>query len=59
MIVDEMRLYGRYAAMSLRAQMQYRASFVMLTIGHLLMTVNGRLHERVYHMRLPHHINQR
>lgn len=38
---DEMnglRLYGRYVALSLRGQMQYRASFVMLTLGHLLGT---------------------
>ena len=33
-----MRLYGHYAAVSLRSQMQYRASFVMLTVGHFLMT---------------------
>ena len=32
------RLYFRYVAVSLRSQMQYRASFVMLTMGHFLVT---------------------
>ena len=30
---DSIRLYGSYAAVSVRGQMQYRASFVMETIG--------------------------
>ncbi|HEY6038367.1 MAG TPA: ABC-2 family transporter protein, partial [Kofleriaceae bacterium] len=35
---DALALYGRYAAISLRAQLVYRATFVMKTIGHLLVT---------------------
>lgn len=35
---DGLRLYGRYIDISFRSQMQYRASFVMLTLGHFLMT---------------------
>lgn len=35
---DGMRLYGRYTALSIRAQMQYRASFIMLAVGHFLST---------------------
>jgi ABC-2 type transport system permease protein len=31
-------LYGRYLGISVRSQMQYRASFVMLSIGHFLVT---------------------
>jgi ABC-2 type transport system permease protein len=37
-MLDSLRLYGRYLAVSLRSQMQYRASFAMLTLGHFLMT---------------------
>ena len=37
-MVNAIKLYGRYVAISLRGQMQYRASFVMLTIGHFLVT---------------------
>ena len=33
-----LRLYGRYIDISFRSQMQYRASFVMVTIGHFLFT---------------------
>ncbi|MCH9681200.1 MAG: ABC-2 family transporter protein [Deltaproteobacteria bacterium] len=36
--LEPLRLYGRYFATSIRSQLQYRASVVMLTIGHLLMT---------------------
>lgn len=32
------RLYLRYTGISLRGQMQYPASFLMLTLGHLLVT---------------------
>ena len=32
-MIDSIRLYRRYAAVSMRGQMQYRASFVMETIG--------------------------
>jgi ABC-2 type transport system permease protein len=35
---DYGRLYGRMLGLSLRSQMQYRASFVMLTLGHLITT---------------------
>jgi ABC-2 type transport system permease protein len=33
---DAMRLYWRYAVISLRGQMQYRASFIMWSIGQFL-----------------------
>jgi len=36
--VDSLRLYGRYIAISVRAQLAYRATFAMKTIGHLLVT---------------------
>ncbi|HEY3267487.1 MAG TPA: ABC-2 family transporter protein [Armatimonadota bacterium] len=35
---DTPHLYGRYIGISIRSQMQYRASFVMQTIGHFLVT---------------------
>lgn len=35
---DSWRLYWKYSGISLKAQMQYRASFVMLMFGHLLAT---------------------
>lgn len=35
---DAFALYGRYVAISIRAQLAYRATFVMKTIGHLLVT---------------------
>jgi ABC-2 type transport system permease protein len=35
---DNLRLYGRYLGISVRAQLQYRASFLMQTFGHLVMT---------------------
>jgi len=35
---DSLRLYASYLGISLRGQMQYRASFIMLTLGHFLMT---------------------
>ena len=35
-MVDAMRLYARYAGISMRSQMQYRASFVMETIGQFV-----------------------
>ncbi len=38
-MLDSLRLYLRYIDISFRAQMQYRASFIMLSIGHFL--VNG------------------
>jgi len=36
--MDALRLYFRYIGISFRSQMQYRASFVMLSIGHFLAT---------------------
>ncbi len=35
---DALRLYLHYAAVSVRSQMQYRASFLMATLGHLVGT---------------------
>ncbi|MFT5090183.1 MAG: ABC-2 type transport system permease protein [Planctomycetota bacterium] len=35
---DDLRLYGHYVGVSFRSQMQYRASFIMLTLGHFFMT---------------------
>ena len=35
---DGYRLYIRYLGISIRSQMQYRASFVMLTFGHFFIT---------------------
>ena len=32
-MLDGLRLYGRYIDISFRSQMQYRASFVMLSVG--------------------------
>jgi len=37
-MLDALRLYGRYVGVSFRSQMQYRTSFIMLTLGHFLMT---------------------
>ena len=37
-MLDGLRLYGRYIGISFRGQMQYRASFIMLSLGHFLMT---------------------
>ena len=34
-----LRLYGRYAATSVKAQMQYPASFLFLSLGQFLSTV--------------------
>src|SRR6185295_17572244 len=36
--MNELRLYRRYASISLRAQMEYRASFVMQTAGQFVIT---------------------
>jgi len=36
--VGDLRLYLRYLGISVRSQLQYRASFVMLSLGHLLVT---------------------
>src|SRR6185503_17345380 len=38
MISDSLRLYFRYAGISFRSQMQYRASFLMRSLGHFLVT---------------------
>ncbi len=37
-MLDSVRLYLHYAAISIRAQMQYKASFVMMSIGHFVGT---------------------
>jgi ABC-2 type transport system permease protein len=37
-MVDGLRLYGRYIGASVRSQMQYRASFLMLALGAFLLT---------------------
>lgn len=37
-MMDALALYVRYLAISLRAQLAYRATFAMKTIGHLLVT---------------------
>ncbi len=37
-MVDDIRLYFRYIGLSVRSQMQYRGSFIMMTIGHFLTT---------------------
>jgi ABC-2 type transport system permease protein len=36
--MNALRLYGRYASISLRSQLEYRASFVMQSIGQFLVT---------------------
>lgn len=35
---DALRLYFRYIGISIRSQMQYKSSFVMLTMGHFVIT---------------------
>jgi ABC-2 type transport system permease protein len=37
-MADSLRLYFSYVSASLRSQMQYRASFVMFTVSHFLVT---------------------
>ncbi len=37
-LADTLSLYGRYLAVSLRGQMQYRASFAMMASGHFFTT---------------------
>jgi ABC-2 type transport system permease protein len=37
-MLDAARIYLRYVSYSIRSQMQYKASFIMLTLGHLLVT---------------------
>ncbi len=37
-MLDSFRLYFRYIGISIRGQMQYRASFVMLSAGHFFVT---------------------
>ena len=36
--MGDLRLYLRYLGISVRSQLQYRASFIMLSVGHLLVT---------------------
>ena len=38
MLRDSLHLYLRYANISFRSQMQYRASFLMRSVGHFLVT---------------------
>jgi ABC-2 type transport system permease protein len=37
-MADALRLYVRYLGISARSQMQYRASFIMQTLGHFVVT---------------------
>jgi len=37
-MLDDVRLYFKYISVSVRSQMQYRASFVMQSVGQLLIT---------------------
>lgn len=37
-MLDGLRLYFRYLGISVRSQMQYKASFIMLALGHLAVT---------------------
>ncbi|MBD3178027.1 MAG: hypothetical protein GF320_22870, partial [Armatimonadia bacterium] len=36
--METLRLYLKYAGVSIRSQMQYRASFIMAALGHLIVT---------------------
>ena len=36
MVLNDLRLYFRYLGVSIRGQMQYRGSFVMMSIGHMV-----------------------
>ena len=36
--MSDLRLYFRYLGVSIRSQMEYRASMVMLSLGQLLLT---------------------
>src|ERR1051326_3385130 len=38
MILNSLRLYRKYIAVSFRTQMQYRLSFFMRSLGHFLVT---------------------
>jgi len=38
--VGNVRLYVRYLGISVRSQLQYRASFIMLSLGHMVVTVS-------------------
>jgi ABC-2 type transport system permease protein len=38
-MIDSLKLYLKLAGMSVRSQMQYRASFIMLTLGSFVITV--------------------
>jgi ABC-2 type transport system permease protein len=37
--MNSVMLYFRYIGINMRSQLQYRASFLMMTIGHLLVTI--------------------
>ena len=36
--MNGLALYFRYVSISIRSQLQYRASFIMQTLGHFLIT---------------------
>ena len=38
-MLDALRLYGRYVGISFRSQMQYRASFIMQTLGQFVISI--------------------
>jgi len=38
-VADTLRLFFRFAGMNIRSQMQYRASFIMLTLGNFTVTI--------------------
>lgn len=37
-MLDDIRLYFRYIGISIKAQLQYKASFILLTIGNFILT---------------------
>jgi len=52
--VGDLRLYLRYLGISVRSQLQYRASFIMLSVGHLLVTATEFLGILVLFERFGH-----
>jgi len=36
---DSLKIYLHYVSLSLRGQMQYKASFIMMSVGHFLVTI--------------------
>ena len=39
-IANSMYVYFRFLSVSVRSQMQYKVSFIMLTVGHLVVTAS-------------------